>query len=514
MLLLALDQGTTSSRAIAIDASGEAVAAASRPLAARYPRPGWVEQDAGEIWSTQRDAAAEVLAALGDRAERIAAVGVANQRETVVLWDRATGEPLGPAIVWQDRRTTPACRRMIDRGLEDDVRARTGLRLDPYFSATKAAWLLDDTEGLRERALAGEVALGTVDAWLLWNLTGGRVHATDVTNASRTLLLDLASGSWDEALCDRFGVPRAALPEVRGSLSFFGEVGSADRGLEPLRGVAVRGILGDQQAALLGQGCLGPGPVKCTYGTGCFLLTHTGPTPPASENRLLATAAAGGPGEAFALEGGVFVGGAVVQWLRDQLGFAETTREIAALAASVPDAGGVVLVPALAGLGAPHWDPDARGSVQGLTAGTTKAHLCRAAIDAIACQVAELVDAMAADLGDGAATELRVDGGASANDGLMQLQADLLRMPVVRPRRLEATALGAAVAAGVGAGVWDSLEAAVGRCTPGADRFEPRMDEAEAHRLRGRYAEAVARCRGWNDGRGWDDGRGRSAARG
>ena len=350
-LLLALDQGTTSSRAVVFDEAGAVVAAAARPLAARFPRPGWVEQDAEEIWRTQRDAAAEVLDGLGERAGELAAVGMANQRETAVLWDRATGEPVAPAIVWQDRRTTPACERLIAEGFEDEAARKTGLRLDPYFSATKLAWLLDAEPGRRVRAERGELCAGTVDAWLLWKLTGGTTHATDRTNASRTLLMDLEAGAWDPGLCDRFGVPRAVLPQIREE--GFGEIESADRGLEALRGLTVRGVLGDQQAALLGQGCLGPGPVKNTYGTGCFTLVHTGAERKPSSHRLLSTAAAGG---GFALEGGVFTGGAVVQWLRDQLRLADSTEGIAALAASVPDAGGVVLVPAFAGLGAPHWD--------------------------------------------------------------------------------------------------------------------------------------------------------------
>ncbi len=452
-----------------------------------------MEQDPEQIWRTQRDAAEEVLQALGDRAGELAAVGIANQRETVVLWDRATGEPVAPAIVWQDRRTTPACERLIADGHEEEVGRRTGLRLDPYFSATKLAWLLDAEPGRRGRAERGELCAGTVDAWLLWRLAGGQVHATDRTNASRTLLMDLDLGAWDDELCERFGVPRAVLPEIRDG--GFGEIESADRGLEPLRGLAVRGILGDQQAALLGQGCLGPGPVKNTYGTGCFTLVHTGAERKESSHRLLSTAAAGG---GFALEGGVFTGGAVVQWLRDQLKLADSTEGIAALAASVPDAGGVVLVPAFAGLGAPHWDPRARGSVQGLTAGTTAAHLCRAAIDSIAFQVADLVDALAADLGT-PVTELRADGGAAANDALVQLQADLLRVPVVRPRQLEATAAGAAIAAGVGAGVWPSLRAAVDARLPGADTFEPSMPASEAAGLRERHRAAVERCAGWAD---------------
>ena len=499
MLLLSLDQGTTSSRAVVFDEAGAVVASAGRPLETRYPRPGWVEQDAEALWISQRDAAAEALDALGDRAGELGAVGVTNQRETVVLWDRATGEPVAPAVVWQDRRTTAACERMIEGGHEEEVREATGLRLDPYFSATKIRWVLDEDPTLRGRAEAGELAAGTVDAWLLWKLTGGRTLATDRTNASRTLLMDLEAGAWSDDLCERFGVPRALLPEIRdgGGDDGFGEVQAADRGLEAIRGLAVRGVLGDQQAALLGQGCLKPGPVKCTYGTGCFLLVHTGEERRRSEHRLLSTAAAGG---GFALEGGVFTGGAVVQWLRDGLGLADTTEGVAELAASVPDAGGAVLVPAFAGLGAPHWDPRARGSIQGITAGTTAAHLCRAALDGIACQVADLVDALGADLGGAdAVTELRADGGAAANDQLLQFQADLLQRSVVRPVQLEATAAGAALAAGVGAGVWGSPEEAVEAFCPDTETFEPAMPAADATRHRERYAEAVSRCRDWAD---------------
>ena len=493
-LLLALDQGTTSSRAVVFDQAGAVVASASRPLEARYPRPGWVEQDAEEIWSTQRDAAAEVLDALGDRAGELAAVGIANQRETVVLWDRATGEPVAPAIVWQDRRTTAACERLTADGHRGRDRPTDRAAAGPVLLGDEARVAARRGAGSAGPGGAGALCVGTVDSWVLWKLTGGRVHATDRTNASRTLLMDLDAGAWDADLCDRFGVPAggAAGDPQRTGDNGFGEIESADRGLETLRGLTVRGILGDQQAALLGQGCLGPGPVKNTYGTGCFTLVHTGAERKPSSHRLLSTAAAGG---GFALEGGVFTGGAVVQWLRDQLRLADSTEGIAALAASVPDAGGVVLVPAFAGLGAPHWDPRARGSVQGISAGTTAAHLCRAAVDSIAFQVADLVDALGADLGT-PLTELRADGGASANDALMRLQADLLRVPVVRPTQREATAAGAAIAAGVGAGVWPSPRVAVDAWAVEVDTFEPVMPEAEAAAMRGGTATR-------SSGRGW-----------
>lgn len=514
-LLLALDQGTTSSRAVAFDTRGGVVATASRPLISHHPRPGHVEQSPAEIWATQREAAAEVLEALGPRARDLAAVGIANQRETAMIWDRRTGEPIGQAIVWQDRRTTAVCEAMVEAGEAEEIRRLTGLRLDPTFSATKIAWLLDAEPGRRARAERGELCVGTVDTWLIRQLTAGSVHATERTNASRTLLFNLEADRWEPSLCERFRVPLGCLPELIASpepqtagsgqaCEGFGEVKTADRGLESLRGLPIRGVLGDQQAALLGQGCLQPGPAKCTYGTGCFLLANSGPVRPTSRHRLLETTAAGNH---FALEGGVFVGGAVMQWLRDGLGLADSTAKVAELAASVPDAGGVVMVPAFSGLGPPHWDARARGSLQGLTAGTTAAHLCRAALDSIAFQVADLVEALSADLASvnggesdrSEVTELRADGGAAGNDALMQFQADLLQCAVVRPSSLEATALGAAMAAGVGAGIWRSFADASEACQGDADRFEPRMNEATAKSHRARHLDAVRRCQGWSD---------------
>jgi glycerol kinase len=490
--LLALDQGTTSSRALLFDGEGAVVAAASRELTQHYPRPGWVEHDPDDIWQTQLDSAREALRRAGIGAREVLAIGIANQRETVVLWDRATGRPLHNAIVWQDRRTAAACATLKEDGAEPLVRERTGLLLDPYFSGTKLAWLLDNVPGARVRAERGELAFGTVDSWLVWRLTGGAQHVTDVTNASRTLLFDIHRQCWDDALLGRLGVPRAVLPRVLPSVADFGTTLPDWLGA-PLR---IGGVAGDQQAALFGQAATAPGTVKNTYGTGCFMLAHTGDAPVASSHGLLATVAAQtGDAPRYALEGSVFVAGAVVQWLRDELGIIRTSAEIEALAGSVPDSAGVVLVPAFAGLGSPHWDDSARGAVFGLTRGANRAHIARAALESIAFQSAELLHAMQADTGR-AIDALRVDGGATANALLMQMQADLLGIPVLVARVQETTAFGAACLAGIAAGVWRSEAAVAARWQPGRV-FEPALPADEAAARLARWREAVSRTRGW-----------------
>lgn len=483
--LLALDQGTSSSRALVFDRSGALLAVAQRELTQHFPQPGWVEHDAEEIWAGQIACAREALAQAGARGRiRIAAIGITNQRETTVLWDRRTGRPLHRALVWQDRRTADFCEQLKARGLEPRVRELTGLLLDPYFSATKLRWLLDNVAGARERAERGELAFGTIDSWLLWQLTGGRVHATDASNASRTLLFDIHRGDWSDELLALFGIPRALLPEVRPSAGVFGQAEEF--------GVPIAGIAGDQQAALFGQAALAPGQAKNTYGTGCFLLMHTGALARTSTQGLITTRAAQVDAAAqFALEGSVFVGGAVVQWLRDGLGAIERSSDVRALAASVPDAGGVMFVPAFAGLGAPYWRPDARGALLGLTRGTTQAHIARAALESIAFQSAAVLEAMNADVGEpDRLTELRVDGGASANDLLMQFQADLLGIPVLRPRVIETTALGAALLAGLGAGVY-AVPDEIGAIWQLERAFEPRMSRDEAATRMAQWERAV-----------------------
>ncbi|MFN3861128.1 MAG: glycerol kinase GlpK [Roseateles sp.] len=476
--LLALDQGTSSSRAMVFGRDGRLLAVAQRELTQHFPQPGWVEHDAREIWAGQLACAREAIAQAGVTP---AAIGITNQRETTVLWDRKTGEPLHRALVWQDRRTADFCEQLKAQGLEPRVHALTGLVLDPYFSATKLRWLLDHLPGARARAERGELAFGTVDSWLLWQLTGGAVHATDVSNASRTLLFDIHRGDWSEELLGLFGIPRALLPEVRPSAGLFGQATEF--------GMPICGIAGDQQAALFGQAALRPGQAKNTYGTGCFLLMHTGAQARASAHGLVTTRAAQVDAvPQFALEGSVFVGGAVVQWLRDGLGLIRSSAEVQALAESVPDSGGVTLVPAFAGLGAPHWRADARGAIVGLTRGSGRGHIARAALESIAFQSAELLQAMR---NDGAAlTELRVDGGASANDLLMQFQADLLGIPVLRPRVIETTALGAALLAGVGAGVYASVEE-IGAIWQLDRAFEPRMSRDEAGGRMAQWDRAV-----------------------
>ena len=484
--LLALDQGTTSSRAIVFDAEGNEAATAQKELRQIYPQPGWVEHDPLDIWQDQLAVAQAALRQAGLGAGDIAAIGIANQRETVVLWERASGRPLANAIVWQDRRTAEACARLKAEGAEGLVREKTGLVLDPYFSATKLAWLLDRLPGARARAQRGELAAGTVDSWLAWNLSGGRLHITDPSNASRTSLFNIRSGDWDADLLALFGIPRELLPRVVRSSALWGETAPALFGA-PIR---LGGMAGDQQAALFGQACHGAGMAKNTYGTGCFLLMHSGGQAVASANGLIATCAAQtGDAPEYALEGSVFIGGAVVQWLRDGLGLIRRAADIEALAAGVPDAGGVVFVPAFAGLGAPHWNPAARGALLGLTRGTTAAHIARAALEAIAFQSVELVEAMSADCGQPLA-ELRVDGGAAANGLLLQFQADLLGVPVLRPRILETTALGAAYLAGLAAGVWAS-RAEIAAYWARERTFEPRLPRAAAAARMAEWRRAV-----------------------
>ncbi len=494
--LLALDQGTSSSRSIVFDPQGRTVAMAQRELTQHFPQPGWVEHDPLEIWQTQLATAREALARAGLSASQVRAMGITNQRETTVLWNRRTGQPVHRAIVWQDRRTAAECARLQQAGLEPLFMQRTGLRLDPYFSGTKLAWLLDHVPGARAQAEAGELAFGTVDSWLLWQLTGGQVHATDVSNASRTLLLNLHTRQWDTELLAALRVPAAVLPELRPSMADFGH-SLADALGSP---VPITGMAGDQQSALFGQACFGPGMAKNTYGTGCFMLAHTGPHGQTSGHGLLTTAAAQGQGPAqYALEGSVFMGGAVVQWLRDGLGIIRSSADVQALAAQVPDAGGVVLVPAFTGLGAPYWQADARASITGLTRGSTAAHIARAALDSIALQSAALLQAMNADsLAAGAqpVRELRVDGGACVNDLLMQIQADVLGVPVVRPTNAETTALGAAFLAGLAVGVWSGAED-IAACWQVDRRFEPCAGAAWREAKRARWRDAVARARRW-----------------
>jgi glycerol kinase len=490
--VLALDQGTTSSRSILFDARGRPVAAAQREFAQHFPQPGWVEHDADEIWATQSATIADVLTqARATRAE-VAAIGIANQRETSVLWERRSGRPLAPAIVWQDRRTAEDCDRLRSAGHEADVARRTGLTLDPYFSATKLAWLLDHVPDGRRRAERGELAFGTIDSWLVWQLTGGRAHLTDVTNASRTLLLDLRTATWSAPMLALFGIPAACLPEIVPSSL---PAADAPHALLDGHAVPITGIAGDQQAALFGQACFTPGMAKNTYGTGCFMLMNTGAEPLASRHRLLSTVAWDCGGRSYALEGSVFVAGAVIQWLRDGLGLIARSADVEALAASVPDAGGVYVVPAFTGLGSPHWDPYARGTIVGLTRGTSAAHLGRAALESIAFQSADVLDAMQADAGR-PLVELRVDGGATANDLLMQFQADLLGVPVVRPAVTETTALGAACLAGLGAGFWACADDVAAHWRA-ARRFEPGPGRAASVERRAQWARAVERARDW-----------------
>jgi glycerol kinase len=490
--ILAIDQGTTSSRSLLFDSMGRVAALAQRELTQHFPRPGWVEHDANEIWALQRETIADAMRAVGATPRDIAAVGITNQRETTVLWDRATGEPVAPAIVWQDRRTADACQSLRDAGHEPEISARTGLLLDPYFSATKLAWLLNHTAGARARAERGELAFGTIDSWLLFKLTGHRRHVTDVTNASRTLLLNLRTGDWDDRLLELFRIPRTCLPEVVDSC--LDRPSAITIELDDAK-LPVTGIAGDQQAALFGQACFAPGMAKNTYGTGCFALMNTGSEPHPSKHRLLTTVAWRRGTSQYALEGGVFMGGATVQWLRDGLGLIRSSSEVEALAASVVDTGDVYLVPAFAGLGAPQWDAGARGALVGLTRGTNRAHIARAALESIAFQTADLIEAMQQDAGQ-PLSELRVDGGAARNDLLLQFQADLLGVPVLRPVNTETTAFGAAALAGLGAGFWNSPQEITGLWKLDK-RFEAQMPRADAARRRARWREAVERSRDW-----------------
>jgi len=490
--ILALDQGTTSSRAIVFDHDGAIRSVAQKEFTQIFPVAGWVEHDPGEIWASQIGVAAEALGRAHVRPAEIAAVGITNQRETTIVWDRETGEPVHNAIVWQDRRTADYCERLKAEGAGETIQAKTGLLVDAYFSASKIRWILDNVSGARARADAGKLAFGTVDAWLVWKLTNHARHITDVSNASRTMLFNIHTLKWDDELLRIFGVPASMLPEVRSSSEKYGEV-STRLGIES---APIAGIAGDQQAALFGQMCRQPGMSKNTYGTGCFLLQNIGTTPTRSKQQLVTTVAWQiGARTEYAFEGSVFIGGAVVQWIRDGLGFVRTAPEIEALAASVSDNGGVYLVPAFAGLGAPHWDPYARGTIVGITRGTKAAHIARAALESIAYQVADLLDAMAADAGI-ALTELRVDGGAATNDMLMQFQADLLGVPVVRPAVTETTALGAAYLAGLAVGYWPSVDAITGQWKVDR-RFEPAMPRAAATARRERWSAALARSKGW-----------------
>ncbi len=490
--ILALDQGTTSSRAIVFDAAGHSIAVAQKEFAQIYPQPGWVEHDPLEIWASQQATAAEALAKANASGDQIAGVGVTNQRETTVVWDRSDGRPVYNAIVWQDRRTSDYCAQLKRDGAEPMVTRKTGLRLDPYFSGTKLRWILENVPGARAKAEAGKLCFGTVDTWLIWQLTGGKVHVTDATNASRTLLYNIHTGEWDEELLKLLSVPRAMLPEVRSSSEQYGEV---SRQLFPA-GAPIAGIAGDQQAALFGQACFRPGMAKNTYGTGCFLLMNTGDKAVPSHNNLLTTVAwrIGGKTE-YALEGSVFVAGAAIQWLRDELKLVASAQELDELAASVPDTGGAYLVPAFAGLGAPHWDPYARGAMVGLTRGTKRAHLCRAVLEAIAYQSADLIACMEKDSGI-KLQELRVDGGAARSRPLMQFQADVLGVPVVRPRNVETTALGAAYLAGLAVGFWPSREE-IARHWAVDTIFKPGQPVLAMAAGRAGWERALERAKGW-----------------
>ena len=499
--ILAIDQGTTGTTCLIIGEDGGVLGRAYSEFSQHFPQPGWVEHDAAEIWEVTLGVAREAVAAAGARVGRgtaaveaveIRGIGITNQRETVVVWDRETGEPVHRAIVWQDRRTAARCRELKEQGAEALIRSRTGLVIDPYFSGTKLEWLLRNVDGLRARAEAGELAAGTIDSWLIWKLTGGRVHATDPTNASRTLLYDIDAGEWDDELLKLLGVPRALLPDVRPSSGIFGETEPALFGAP----IPVAGVAGDQQAALFGQGCWTPGLAKNTYGTGAFLLLHTGSDRIASESGLLTTVACDAAGQpAYALEGAIFVAGAALQWLRDGLGLLEDAAESETMAGSLESNDGVYLVPAFVGLGAPHWQPEARGTIVGLTRGTDGRHLARAALEAMAYSTRDVLLAMERDSGV-KARELAVDGGAAANDWMMQFQADLLDLPVRRPQNLETTALGAAGLAGLATGVWEDADAFLGS-RPAPDRFAPDMAPEDRERMVAGWDRAVATALYW-----------------
>lgn len=491
--ILALDQGTTSSRALIVDRDGNIGAVAQKEFGQIFPQSGWVEHDPNEIWSTQAGVAAEALAKMNIDGPQIAALGITNQRETTIVWDRRTGAPVYNAIVWQDRRTSAFCDELKAAGLAEKIRHKTGLVLDAYFSATKIRWILDHVPGARQRAQAGELAFGTVDSWLLWKLTGGRVHATDISNASRTLLFNIHEQKWDEELCTLFDVPCSLLPEVKSCSEVVGVTGTAFGAA----GIPIAGMAGDQQAAMFGQMCTEEGMIKNTYGTGCFIMMNTGAQAKHSQNNLLTTIAWKlGDQVTYALEGSIFIGGAVVQWLRDGLGCIACSQDVEALANSVPDNGGVYMVPAFAGLGAPYWDQYARGAIFGLTRGTTSAHIARASLESIAFQTKDVLDAMADDAGIPIA-ELRVDGGASVNNGLMEFQAGLTQVKVIRPQVLETTALGAAFFAGLAVGYWQDLAALRGIWKKGA-QFEPHMAADRRATLLKNWRKAVDRVRNWD----------------
>jgi glycerol kinase len=488
--ILSIDQGTTSSRAIVFDATGKPLSVAQKEFAQHYPHDGWVEHDPEEIWSTTLEVCRQALAGLDDGAASIAAIGITNQRETVVVWDRSTGKAIYPAIVWQDRRTAEDCDRLRADGHEERIAEKTGLLLDPYFSATKIAWILDEVDGARAKAARGELAFGTIDSFLLWRLTGGRVHATDATNASRTMLFDIHAQRWDEELLEIFHVPLSVLPEVHDCASQFGVTDAALLG----GAIAVTGIAGDQHAAAIGQACFSPGMIKSTYGTGCFVLVNTGSEPARSRNRLLTTVCYRLDGQVtYALEGSIFVAGAAVQWLRDGIGLIDTASETEALASSLPDNRGVYLVPAFTGLGAPHWDAHARGGLFGITRDTGVAEIARATVESVCYQTRDLLQAVADDGGTHLAS-LRVDGGMVANDWLMQFLADIVDLRVERPVVTETTALGAAYLAGIQASVFDSLDDVTANWQ--MDRsFEPTMKAPERERLVSGWSKAVARVR-------------------
>jgi glycerol kinase len=490
--ILALDQGTTSSRAIVFDHHGGIVAVAQKEFEQIFPRPGWVEHDPDEIWSSQIGVASEAISRAGLTPRELAAIGIANQRETTVVWERASGRPIHNAIVWQDRRTAGFCDQLREEGHESTFREKTGLVLDSYFSGTKVNWILENVDGARARAEAGELCFGTIDSWLVWKLTDGGLHVTDATNASRTLMYDIHSGDWDDELLGLLDVPRSMLPEVRSSSEVYGET-SVELFSHP---IPIAGIAGDQQAALFGQQCTEPGMVKNTYGTGCFMLLNTGTEAVPSKNNLLTTVAWRIDGKTeYALEGSVFVAGAVVQWLRDGLHLIRNAPEVEALSRTVDDNGGVYMVPAFAGLGAPHWDPYARGMIVGITRGTTAGHFARAALESIAYQVADVLEAMEADSGI-EIKELRVDGGAAQNDFLLQFQSDVLQALTVRPEILETTALGAAYLAGLAVGFWTD-QAEVAQQWKANRRFAPEMASEAVDVLRSDWRRALERSKGW-----------------
>ncbi|MDX1638170.1 MAG: glycerol kinase GlpK [Balneolaceae bacterium] len=490
--ILSFDQGTTSSRAILFNRKGRIVAIAQKEFEQHFPRPGWVEHDPQEIWSSQISVAAEVLSKAGVKPREVAAIGITNQRETTVVWDKHTGEPVYNAIVWQDRRTASITDRLEEEGLAELFKKKTGLVLDPYFSGTKIKWILDNVEGARKKAEKGDLLFGTIDTWLIWNLTGGRTHITDVTNASRTLIFNIHELEWDDELLEILDIPENMLPEVASSSEVYAETSEDIFATK----IPIAGIAGDQQAALFGQICTQKGMAKNTYGTGCFMLMNTGSNPIASENNLLTTIAWEQNGQVeYALEGSVFIGGAVVQWLRDGLRVIDSSSEVEALASRVESTDGVYLVPAFSGLGAPHWDPHARGTMAGITRGTTSAHIARAALEAIAFQSTDLLKAMESDSGI-SLRELRVDGGASVNNLLMQFQADLLRVPVIRPDVSETTALGAAYLAGLAVGFWEDQDEISTQWSI-AKSYEPVMDQSKVEEKYAGWHQAVERAKGW-----------------